>query len=120
MNLPNSFDAMTESKYLRKEDFPDPRVMTIERFTTENVAREGEPDETKWILHFTGEKKPLVLNSTNIQILKATFGTPGDSVGQRVQVYTDPNVSFGGKLVGGLRLRGPSKKASAGQARAGG
>jgi hypothetical protein len=108
--LPDSFDGMLTSKYLKKEDFPDPRVMTIERFTSDNVAREDEPPETKWILHFVGEEKPMVLNSTNIQILKMAYGSPGGSIGKQVQVYTDPNVSFGGKLVGGLRLRGPSKK----------
>lgn len=111
--LPESFDAMSSTgKFLRKEDVPEPKVFTIERFTSENVARDDEPPEIKWIVHFTGEPKPLVLNNTNLQILKMAFGKPADCIGQRIQVYTDPNVSFGGKLVGGLRLRGPSKKAA--------
>lgn len=110
MNLPNSFDSMIESKFLKKEDFPEPRIMTIQKFESENVAKEDEIPEIKWTIYFVGEKKPMVINSTNIQILKAAFGSPAAAVGQRVQVYVDPNVSFGGKLVGGLRLRGPSKK----------
>jgi len=54
----------------------------------------------------------MVLNSTNIQLLaKACESEDTDDwIGKKVIIYSDPNVSFGGKLVGGLRVKLPIKK----------
>jgi hypothetical protein len=53
----------------------------------------------------------MVLNITTIRVLEAAYGGDTDQwVGNKVMVYVDPNVSFGGKVVGGLRLRTPKVK----------
>lgn len=98
---------MIESKYLRQADVQEDTIVTIRKFGKVNVAQEDQPPEEKWAVAFTEFKKPMVLNSTNIQLLEKMFGSDNtdDWVGKQVIVYVDPNVSFGGKIVGGLRLR---------------
>jgi len=33
-------------------------------------------------------------------------------IGQQIVLYTDPNVAYGGKLVGGIRIRAKRKAAA--------
>lgn len=83
--------------------------MTIRTITQENVAKQGAPEELRWCLHFDEVEKPMVLNSTNGQIIAAiTKSEDTDNwLGHKIVLYDDPNVSFGGKLVGGIRVRAP-------------
>lgn len=103
---------LLESKYLKKEDFPTPALLTVDRLERVDVAQEGQPAEYKWCLHFAELERGLVLNSTNIQTLGALLGDDTDHwLGHKVVAYHDPSVSFGGKLVGGIRLRAPKQQA---------
>ncbi len=106
---------MTESKYLKQADIPQPVLVTISGFTRVNVAQDGEAPEHKWTISFVELDKPMVLNSTNIQLLGVATGTDDtdEMVGRKIVVYTDPNVSYGGKLVGGLRIRASRQKPQA-------
>ena len=56
----------------------------------------------------------MVLNSTNGQAVAAITGSEetDDWIGRKVVLYDDPNVSFGGKLVGGIRIRAPRGQAA--------
>jgi hypothetical protein len=100
------------STYLKKEDFPQPALLTIDRLERVNVAQEGQPPENKWCLHFAELERGLVLNSTNIQTLGAIHGDDTDLwIGKKVVAFHDPSVPFGGKLVGGIRLRAPKPRA---------
>ncbi len=60
-------------------------------------------------MHFQEVDKPCVLNSTNGQIIASiTKSEDTDNwAGHKIVLYDDPNVSFGGKLVGGIRVRAP-------------
>ena len=101
---------MIESKYLKKEDFDDEQVCTIKGIKQDNVGRDDAP-EMRWTLYFQEHQKAMVLNVTTIRVLESAFGDESDNwVGQKVKVYVDPNVSFQGRIVGGLRLRTPPKK----------
>ena len=106
---------MTESKYLKQADVPAPVLVTIKGFTRVNVAQQDEAPEHKWTISFAEFEKPMVLNSTNIQLLGVATGTDDtdEMVGRKVVLYTDPNVSYGGKLVGGLRIRAVRQKTPA-------
>lgn len=102
---------MIVSKYLRKEDCEDDVTVTIRDCTLETMP--GEEGEKRWILHFRELPKGLVLNTTTIRVLEKTFGADSDDWnGKRATLYVDPNVSFRGQVVGGLRLR-PIKAAIA-------
>jgi hypothetical protein len=98
---------MYPSKYLKKEDFPAPRTFTVKMVCTESIKSDNG-NENKPILYFQELPKGMVLNRGNGDILGETYGYDTDLwVGKPVEVYVDPSVMFGGKRVGGLRLRPP-------------
>lgn len=95
---------MIQSKFLRKEDFEEDRVLTIKGVKLEDMP--GDDGQQKWVLYFREEPKGMALNITTIRVLEQAYGGDSDQwIGNKVKVYVDPNVSFGGKIVGGLRLR---------------
>lgn len=101
---------MIQSKFLRKEDFDEDRVMTIKGLKLEDMP--GDDGQQKWVLYFREEAKGMALNVTTIRVLEQAYGDESDAwIGNKVMVYVDPNVSFGGKIVGGLRLRTPKRPA---------
>lgn len=96
---------MIESKYLRKEDFDEDMICTIKGLKLEDLGKD-EKKEERWIIYFREQQKGMVLNVTSIRVLESAFGDESDVwVGKKVTVYVDPNVSFQGRVVGGLRLR---------------
>ena len=101
-----NINDMKESKYLKKSDVEPPIKVTITHLNQENLAMQGQPEELKWIINFTAGK-PLVLNSTNSQLIANALGSPetDDWKGKDIVLFNDPNVSFGGKLTGGVRAR---------------
>ncbi|MCR4342113.1 MAG: hypothetical protein NUW01_19730 [Gemmatimonadaceae bacterium] len=100
---------MRESKFLKKEDVGTGALLTVESIDQHNVAKEGADPEMKWCMSFAECEKPLALNSTNIQRCQNIFGSDDtdDWTGHKIVLYSDPNVSFQGKLVGGIRVRAP-------------
>lgn len=104
--------AMIPSKFLKKEDVDPAKLVTIKAMRQANVAMDDKPEELKWTVLFKELDKPMVLNSTNIQLLVNALGTDetDEWVGKQVVVYNDPNVSFAGKITGGVRIRAPKKK----------
>ena len=103
---------MRESKFLKQGDVGTGMLMTVEGCDKHNVAKDGAEPEMKWCLTFEESDKPLVLNSTNIQLCERVFGSDDTDVwiGQKIVLYTDPNISFQGKVVGGIRVRAPKVK----------
>lgn len=106
---------MREKKFLKKEDVGTGVLMTIQACEQHNVAKEGVPPENKWCLTFEESEKPLVLNSTNIQLCELMFGSDDTDewIGKRIVLYTDPTIQYQGKVVGGIRVRAPKKTAPA-------
>lgn len=106
--------AMIPSKFLKKDDVDPPKLVTVKALRQANVAMDDQPEELKWTILFKELDKPMVLNSTNIQLLTKALGTDetDEWVGKQIVVYNDPNVSFGGKITGGVRIRAPKKKAA--------
>ena len=99
---------MIQSKFLKKEDFETPKVLTIKDCTLEEVG-----DDTRWVLAFKEAAKGLVLNVTKIRQLEAAFGHDTDHwIGNRVKLAHDPNVAYAGKIVGGISLQTPPKGAA--------
>lgn len=110
--MPN-ISVLKNSNFLKKEDC-DPAIMvTIRNVSHDNVAKEGAPEELKWVMYFDEFEKGMVLNSTNGQIIAKALGSEeiDDWAGKQIVLYHDPNVSFAGKLVGGIRARAPKPKA---------
>lgn len=106
---------MKESKFLKQSDVDHGALLTITGCVQHNVAMQGEAPEQKWCLTFAETEKPLVLNSTNITLCESIFGSDNtdDWVGRKIVLYNDPNVSYAGRLVGGIRVRAPRLQAAA-------
>ncbi len=103
-----NISCLKTSRFLKKEDCSPPILATIRGdVSMENVAAEGAPIEEKACLHFEELDKPLVLNSTNAQIIAAITGSPltENWNGLKLVLYHDPAIMFSGKMVGGVRVR---------------
>lgn len=98
---------MLPSNYLKQSDFDQDYIVTVRKIEQKNIAMEGKPADMKWLAYFTEFEKPMVLNSTNIQLMEKACRSDDtdDWIGKEIIVYTDPNVSYGGELVGGLRIK---------------
>ena len=101
--------------YLNESDFSHPEtgemitvIAKIVKIETEKVTNpSGKSDELP-ILYFAKPVKPLVLsakvNFKNIEsALKTAFVE--DWIGQRIELFYDPNVKFGSQRVGGVRVK---------------
>ena len=104
---------MRESKFLKKDDVGRGVLVTIAGCSLHNVAMEGAAPDPKWCLTFHELDKPLVLNSTNIQVCAQICESEDTDhwMGKKIVLYTDPNVTYAGKLVGGIRVRKPKPSA---------
>jgi hypothetical protein len=97
---------LKQSKYMKKEDCGDDGILvTIAALKQENVAPDNKPEELKWILHFNGDHKPLVLNGTNTKLIEKALGSDetDDWIGQKIVLFNDENVEYMGEVVGGVR-----------------
>lgn len=104
-----SFDSLVpkDSKFLSKEDVgEDGLILTIKGFTVETMKGD-DGEESKVVMHFEEDLKPMILNRTNSQLIAVATGAKvaGEARGKQIIVYNDPTISFGGKITGGLRIR---------------
>lgn len=108
---------MAESRFLKKEDVGPGKLLTIESCDQQNVAKKDEAPEMKWCLHFVETEKPVVLNRINSELVAQITGerNSDDWGGHKVVLYSDPTIAFGGKLVGGIRIRAPKNKVAPAQ-----
>jgi len=91
--------------YLTKDDVHEPVNVHIADVAIKSLGS-GENAEEKPVLMFTENMRPMVLNATNWDILEKAFGNDSDLWHDKaIQLYADPTVSFGGKQVGGIRIR---------------
>lgn len=99
---------MLPSSYLKQSDFDEGgTICTVARIEQKNVARDDEAPENKWVVYFAEFDKAMVLNTTNINGLAKACNSDDtdDWPGKEVVVYVDPNVGYGGKTTGGLRIK---------------
>lgn len=102
-----NINELKSSKFLKKEDV-DPAVKaTIKSVEQQNVALESQAPDIKWVMYFEELDKPMVLNSTNGQAIANICGSPESEnwIGKTIVLFNDPNVSFQGKITGGIRVR---------------
>ena len=106
--MPN-INQIKESRFLKKEDCANGILMTFRNVEQVNSAKEGAPEELKWCAIFDESDKPMVLNSTNNQIIAQVCRSENtdDWTGHKIVLFHDPNVSYAGKLIGGIRCRAP-------------
>lgn len=92
---------MIQSKFLKKDDLPQPEVLSIKHCALEEVGR----GESRWVLYFREKTKGIVLNVTKIKQLEAAYGDDTDNwTGRKVKVLHDPTVMMGAEVVGGIKF----------------
>jgi hypothetical protein len=97
---------MLESKYLKQSDVEGEITVTVQSLKKVNVARDDEDPEYRWTVKFHEFDKPMVLNATNIKRMGKALGDDTEEwVGNSVILYVDPDIEFGGNVVGGLRVK---------------
>lgn len=111
-----NISQLKNSRFLSKDDVEPQKEATISHVDEQNVAPADQKPEKRWVLNFKEpDIKPLVLNVTNGEAIAEITGT-GESdgwTGTKIVLYHDPNVSFSGKRVGGVRIRRATTQASA-------
>lgn len=103
---------ITTGKYLKREEVTEEGEAHKVVSCVQQVLSMGDGEsETKWVLTLS-DLKPLILNATNIRRCVAAFATSetDEWIGKSIVVYDDPEIEFGGKVVGGVRLRAVPKK----------
>lgn len=108
--MSNSIDDLVPSKsnFLKKEDVSEAgKNLTIASFANMEVGMDGNKETKFCIVWQQQDYKPMIVNRENANRLKVIFKTDDITkmVGKTISVYSDPMVGFGGKIVGGLRLR---------------
>jgi hypothetical protein len=95
------------AKYLKKEDIPSPINTSILWIKEEEVTAPGKGTETRLVLSLDGLKKGLVLNMANAEVLADIAGTDDYEKWSDIpiQLFVDPDVKYGGKKTGGIRIR---------------
>ncbi len=82
--------------------------VTVEKVEKATVKRPGGQGEVKWVLSFTEVPGfPMVLGAkTNRKMLMAKLGdNSAEWKGKKITIYRDPDVRFGPKVVGGIRIK---------------
>jgi hypothetical protein len=112
--MPNIND-LKKSNFLTKADVAPPKLVTIRSYREVNVALEGDTPENRWCLEFNELEKPMVLNSTNGQIIAQITGSEDFDawIGKQIVLYNEPTIAFRGKLTGGIRVRAVRQNAPA-------
>lgn len=102
------------SKYLKQSDVEPPKLVTIAGVEKVKFDDKGTAKE-KWTMSFRELDKPLMLNKTNVNRTVRATATDNvdDWTGKKIVLYFDPNVEFGGDIVGGIRIRAPKGQATA-------
>jgi len=102
-------NELKSSKFLTKHDVEPPVLVTIKGCEEMDVSMESQSKELKWTLLFKELEKPMVLNSTNGQLIAAIAGSgeSDDWIGRKIVLYNDKTVSFAGQITGGIRVRAP-------------
>lgn len=102
---------ITTSNYLSKKEIGEGAglLLTIKSVEQENIARDDQPENLKYIMYFNEQEKGLTLNKTNGKLLASITGSEESDnwIGKRVVVYFDPSIMFKGEMKGGLRIRKP-------------
>jgi hypothetical protein len=96
---------MIQSKFLKKDDFPTPAILTIKNVSLEEVGR----GDTRWVLYANERAKGVVLNVTKIRQLESKYGPETDGwIGKKLKAENDPTVMMGTQVVGGIKFTMPS------------
>lgn len=101
------------SGYLKQEDVPAPIIAIIKTVGMELMQNDSNGDVEKPVVHFNNGTKPIVANRIIWDTLENAYGMDSDAwTGKPVEIFIDPNVMYGGRKTGGIRIRIPAGDAA--------
>ncbi len=103
-------ELFPESQYLKSEDVDavGEMLLTIKSVSRKEYESDDGKKEVKGELSFTETQKKLATNVTNSRTLATMFGSKDIDktwVGKTITLYVDHNVTYGNKIVSGIRIR---------------
>ena len=101
-------DAFT-SKYLKGSDLGSSTVVvTVASVEMVDISMEDSPTDMKCVMHFVGKDKGMIVNPTNWDLVELFLGSEDTDnwIGKTLLLWSDPTISYKGKLTGGLRFKG--------------
>lgn len=101
----------TESKYVKSDDLKGRRVPVVIESYQHEVVGQGDDARRKVILYFQGKTKGMVCNPTNGARIADMYGEDMDDWIGREIVLVVERVPFAGKMVPGIRVHRPEKRA---------
>jgi hypothetical protein len=104
--LASKYDS---GKFLKSQDIQGERRFKIKSVSEEDVGQ-GRDKERKLVVWFTNDQRGLVLNLTNIRVLRGAFGDVCDDWAGKVIVVFVAQTEFRGEIKPGLRVRIPPPK----------
>lgn len=110
-----TYDKYRNTKFIQKSEIENSPygsiLVTIDKITEENVAPESQSERIKYVIHFKENYKPWAPGVETLEVIKQIVGTGNvdDWSGTKLVLYIDPNVSYQGKVTGGIRCRAPKK-----------
>ena len=97
-------DKAFSGKYLKAADLDgESKVLKMTCVTQEEI---GEAKEKKYVLHCADEK-PIVLNKTNNDTIKALYGKDSTAWKDQLIEVFPTTTQFGPKIVDCIRMRKP-------------
>jgi hypothetical protein len=90
-------------KYLKSSDVKERPIVAVISHVEKEKVGQGADAADKFVLHFEGDIKPMVLNRTNWETLEDAFGDSDDWPGHKVKIKC-ARTQFQGKSVDGIRL----------------
>lgn len=112
-------DEALPGRFFKADEFRDRPELTVtisHIVAKENIGTEADP-QTAPVLYFEGHEQGFILKSQAWDsVVEATGEDDSDHwPGKRVTIYRDPSVTFGGKKVGGVRVKKPGGSGTAPQ-----
>ena len=103
MNMVSIYDFF--GNFLKVQDIKGDIEVEVEKVEVRKVGREDDA-ENKPVVMFKGLDKGLALNAVNASALAEIAGDDYTAwAGVKCVLYVDPNVMYGGKRVGGVRIK---------------
>jgi hypothetical protein len=102
------FSDEFSGKFWKAEDLPKPKLLTIKKFEQESMM--GNQNDLKWVMYVEEDRRGLVLNQTNGNMIRSLCGDDSDAaIGKKIVLYKT-TTEMQGRTVDCIRVRAPKNQ----------
>ena len=96
----------SKSKYLGTGDVDGDLTVRISDVCMCDLQSQEGGTKSKPVIYFGHADKPLVLNRTNWDSIESLYGPNTDGwIGKQITLFVDPDIRYGDRQTGGIRIR---------------